>query len=414
MIYEDAHTMGIMRNNGMEKDSFDSILGNSIYLKKTTEWKRVDHGAKQISTNLILPSNKPLGYRSVVFVTLAHDATEKPVQVLCTHLSGGRFEDAYLTCELKLERSTQIEKCLELRDSSADNVLVGDFNASVTRTSALDGYLTMLKGSQKKLTSLDYYSYMMAPFTSCSKSDNGWDLLYKELEGPTATFGHVVDFYMTSPHMHVQTPFQKPPKIERIRMIKDYWFKVQPTADEDFPEVALKESITDHNGVKVTFFQPTNHINTAEITFVAAEKGSWKTKMKELEAKLPTITDNLPESILYPVIEYDDSEDGPIMKEKPSIIDIVNTALKPFLVDFLKDPLPSTFETFMRNCAAKERDKLIEYGWLVEENWYFIKRTKLVFDFTERMSVAHKSMHGSFLNVRVLQELLKANILKRE
>ena len=200
----------------------------------------------QISTNLVLPSKKPLGYRSVVCAILRHEEIEKPVQVLCTHLSGGRFEDAYLTNELKLERSIQIEKCLKQRDDSADNVLVGDFNASPTRTNPLDSYLEVLRGSQKKLSSSDYYSYMMAPFTSCAKSQNSWNLLYKDLEGPTSTFGHVVDFYMTSPHMHVQTPFQKPPKVERIRMIKNYMDWVN-----QLPKMTFLQN---HNGVKVFFF----------------------------------------------------------------------------------------------------------------------------------------------------------------
>ena len=142
---------------------------------------------------------------------------------------------------------------------------------------------------------------MMSSSTSYAKSKNSWNLIYKDLEGPTSTFGHVVDFYMTSPHMHVQTPFQKPPKVERIRMIKNYMKWVKPTAEDDFPTEVLKECITDHNGVKVIFFQPTKHINSAIITFSAAENWAWK-KIKELEAKLLTPTKSSYEFLLYPAI----------------------------------------------------------------------------------------------------------------
>lgn len=412
MVYEDDGTMKNMAKNGMKEDDFSSILGNSIYLRKSTEWKLIDHKAVQISTDQTLPNGKALGYRSAVCATLSHENTEKPVQVLCTHLSGGRFEDAYMSNDLKSERANQMDKCLKLKDDLFDNVLMGDFNASATRTAALDGYLKVLRNSQPNLSSSDYYSYMMAPFTTCAASPH-WNLLYRDLDGPTTAFGHVVDYFLTSSHMHVQTPFQKPPKVERIRMVKDYMPFVKPTAAQDFSDV-LNESITDHNGVKVSFFQPTNYINSATITFTAVESSRWSGKMKELEGNMPVGTDSSPKSLLYPITDYTLLEDGPELNEQVSIVDLINKELKPLVTAFMSKSTPAAFEIFMKDCAAKEREILIKHGWHVEEKWYSINKSKESFTFTEKMIVAHKSLHGSLLNVRVLQELLKANMLKRE
>jgi len=413
MVYEDNGTMKKMAENGMKEDDFSSILGNSIYLRKSTEWKLIDQKAVQISTNQTLPNGKPLGYRSAVCATLSHENTEKPVQVLCTHLSGGRFEDAYMSNDLKSERANQMDKCLKLKDDLFDNVLMGDFNASTTRTKALAGYLDVLRKSQPNLSSSDYYSYMMAPFTTCAASPH-WNLLYKDLDGPTTAFGHVVDYFLTSPHMHVETPFQKPPKVERIRMVKDYMPFVKPTASQDFYPDVLNESITDHNAVKVSFFQPTNYINSATITFTAVESSGWSKKMKELEGKMPVGTDSSPKVLLYPITDYTFLEDGPKLNEQVSMVDLINKELKPLVTTFMNKSTPAAFEIFMKDCAAKEREILIKNGWHVEEKWYSINKSKESFTFTEKMIVAHKSLHGSLLNVRVLQELLKANMLKRE
>ena len=379
-----------------------------------------DQKVVQVSTDQTLHNTRPLGYCSAVCATLSHENTEKPVQVLCTHLSGGRFEDAYMSNDLKSERANQMDKCLKLKDDLFDNVLMGDFNASATRTKALDGYLDVLRKSQPSLSSSDYYSYMMAPFTTCAASPH-WNLLYKDLDGPTTAFGHVVDYFLTSSHMHVQTPFQKPPKVERIRMVKDYMPFVKPTAAQDFYPDVLNESITDHNAVKVSFFQPTNYINSATITFTAVESSGWsekmkevEVKMKELEAKMPVGTDSSPKFLLYPITDYIFLEDGPKLNEQVSMVDLINKELKPLVTTFMKKSTPATFEIFMKDCAAKEREILIKYGWQVEEKWYSINKSKESFTFTEKMIVAHKSLHGSLLNVRVLQELLKANMLKRE
>ena len=55
--------------------------------------------------------------------------------------------------------------------------------------------------------------------------------------------------------------------------------QIKPTADEDFKNVDnpcnLKEFITDHNGVRVTFFQPTKYDIKAELTFNAVKDAIW-------------------------------------------------------------------------------------------------------------------------------------------
>jgi len=396
-------------------------LGNSIYLNKSSAWKMIDHNIKQISTDMMLPSGKPLGYRSVVCATLRHDKVEKPVRVLCTHLSGGRFEDKCMSGLLKLERTKQMEKCLDQKDDSADNVLVGDFNASVTRTNGLGGYLDVIRTDiQPRLSDSDYYSYMLAPFTALSKPGTNWNVLYKDLDGPTTAFGHVVDYVVTSPHMYVQTPFGESPKVERIKMVKSYMPWIKPTADEDLKD-ELEESITDHNGVKVTFFQPTNHIISAKITFSAVDDAKWssssegdewvgkvKVQMDKAEEPKDTSVDT------YPIIQYDDSTNGPVLSEQESLVDLINTAQKPMWDNFLKDMTLSTFGTFMEHCAAEEKRVLIKYGWWVEENWYSIKKSEGSLHFDEKMTAAHKFLHGKVLSVRVLQALMKANMLKRE
>ena len=56
-----------------------------------------------------------------------------------------------------------------------------------------------------------------------------------------------------------------------------YW--VKPTADKDLAG-DLEESISDHNSVKVTFFQPTNHFISAKLTFSSEEGAEWSSSKK--------------------------------------------------------------------------------------------------------------------------------------
>ena len=279
-------------------DSFTSTLGNSIYVKSELldnnkndnthhhgGWTVIDQTVLQISSDLVLPNGTMLGYRCVVGAILESQGgiIDKPVQILCTHLSGGRFEDKYMEePRMRGERARQMQHCLDQQDPSAYNVLAGDFNSSATRTKAMDGYWQLLTQQQteqttKQLSFTDFYSYMMAPFTSlaCSssndKNDNkDWHLLYETLDGPTSRFGHVIDYFVVSSQL-----LGVPKTIKRVRMIKEYMEWVTPSADTDFVHQhtnsdttlysttsdstteLLKESITDHNGVQVTFFLPT-------------------------------------------------------------------------------------------------------------------------------------------------------------
>jgi len=272
-------------------ESFTSTLGNSIYVKSELldnkndnnhhgGWTVIDQTVLQISSDLVLPNGTMLGYRCVVCARLeSQGGIDKPVQILCTHLSGGRFEDKYMEEPLmRGERARQMQHCLGQKDPSAYNLLAGDFNSSATRTKAMDGYwqlLTQQTEQTKQLSFTDFYSYMMAPFTSlaCSSNDKNdnkdWHLLYDTLDGPTSRFGHVIDYFVVSSQL-----LGVPKTIKRVRMIKEYMEWVTPSADKDFlhqhnnsdttlystsdsTTELLKESITDHNGVQVTFFLPT-------------------------------------------------------------------------------------------------------------------------------------------------------------
>lgn len=269
-------------------ESFTSTLGNSIYVKselltlkenknnhKKGGWTVTDQKVVQISSDLVLPNKVVLGYRCVVCATLkycqgTHTINMKPVQILCTHLSGGRFEDQYMEePQMAGERRRQMQHCFDQHNPDADNILVGDFNASATKTAAMDGYWQLLLRQTKpsttqQLSSCNFYAYMMAPFAALADANTNnkskysnpdWHLLYETLDGPTSRFGHVVDYFITSPELSVV-----PRTIKRVRMIKEYMAWVRPTADNDFLQQhndldadLLKESITDHNGVQVTF-----------------------------------------------------------------------------------------------------------------------------------------------------------------
>ena len=121
---------------------------------------------------------------------------------------------------------------------------------------------------------------------------------------------------------------------------------VKPTADEDLVG-DLEESITDHYGVRVTFFQPTNHFISAKLTFSCEEGAEWSSSKKgdEWIEKVNQLTDSrLDEaekpkdtSDVYPRIQYTDSTDGPTLLEQDSLLDLINTAQKPLWDTFLKE-----------------------------------------------------------------------------
>lgn len=293
--HDKLHFQNFKDNSVHYDENFTSTLGNSIYVKSELlllnnntsnddygggGWTVTGHKVVQISSDLVLPNGVVLGCRCVVCATLEcqgphSNAKRKPVQILCTHLSGGRFEDQYMEDpQMAGERRRQMQHCLNQHDPDAHNILVGDFNASATKTAAMDGYWKLLRQTEptQQLSSSDFYSYMMAPFTTLladdSNNEKNWSVLYETLDGPTSRFGHVVDYFVTSPQL--LAPLIPPRTIKRVRMIKEYMDWVTPTADEDFlPQKndskststlstteILKESITDHNGVQVTFFLP--------------------------------------------------------------------------------------------------------------------------------------------------------------
>lgn len=287
-----AHDKTQSKKNVVHYDeSFTSTLGNSIYVKKelldSNTWTVTNQKVVQISSSdVILPNGSILGYRSVVCVTLdccvdikqstqtpqqppttasttTKDAVVQTIQILCTHLTGGRFEDVYLQeSQMVGERARQMEQCLDQRHPNPKvfNILVGDFNASATKTSAMDGYFQMLRQQQQHmaLSDLNFYSYMLAPFVTLDnkKYSKSWRLLYDTLDGPTSRFGHVVDYFVVTESSGDSVLV--PSSIQRVQMIKDYMEWVIPTVKDDIfdnnvDDLELKESITDHNGVKATF-----------------------------------------------------------------------------------------------------------------------------------------------------------------
>jgi len=123
---------------------------------------------------------------------------------------------------------------------------------------------------------------------------------------------------------------------------------------------------------------------------------------------------NMIKGSVYPIIEHKNTEDGPEIVKAGSIVNLIIVAQKVAWEKFLKNPTFDTFETFMRDCAAEERRVLTENGWLIEESWYSVKKVNNSLQFKEKMTSAHKSLHGEILSVHVLRKLEKCKMRTRQ
>merc|ERR1712137_299565 len=105
-------------------------------------WKVLDRGCIPISSNLDLEggggrATGRLAIRSMVWVKLQREGAQGVygpcVYVMCTHITGGRFEDQYFVQKLRDERYDQPEKIVSFFNDRKENddvdILLGDFNA---------------------------------------------------------------------------------------------------------------------------------------------------------------------------------------------------------------------------------------------------------------------------------------------
>mmetsp|Transcript_93812 Transcript_93812/g.236407 ORF Transcript_93812/g.236407 Transcript_93812/m.236407 type:complete len:180 (-) Transcript_93812:209-748(-) len=177
---------------------------------------------------------------------------------MCTHISGGRFEDQYFVQQLAEERYQQTKQCndfFHLRRPGAQasdvGILVGDFNATEAYSASgpMNAYFKFgIAGSegvwsdaesvgistQEDLES-SFKTYMVSPFKALKEF--GWTLAYGEEVGVTSAFGHLID------HMALSRPVP----VESAEVIYLTNQKVKgKSADTDVV-------VTDHNAVKVSF-----------------------------------------------------------------------------------------------------------------------------------------------------------------
>ena len=188
------------------------------------------------------------------------DSSKPAVCVMCTHLSGGRFEDQYFVQQLERERYSQIKRCIKffhtmrrLKPDVDVGILVGDFNATEAYT--VDGpmnayFKSAITTSQgvwldaksdavetEEALEVKFKRYMVSPFEALK--DYGWLLAYDEEEvGATSAFGHLVDYMAVSTRVVTDRP--------RRVILTDEKVKGKQTDTE--------KPTTDHNAVITAFF----------------------------------------------------------------------------------------------------------------------------------------------------------------
>ena len=208
-----------------KKDQSHKLLCNQVYLRKDSQWEVKDFGVEQISSALELAGGggrktAQLAVRSMCWLTLGRtDFPRTAVCVMCTHLSGGRFEDQYFVQQLERERYSQIERCIDvfrrIRHRQADvdvGILVGDFNATEAYT-------------------------VDAPFDALM--DNKWLLAYdKEQIQATSSCGPFGDYMAVSKWVVTGRP-------QRV-ILSDQKVKGKQTA--------MEEPTTNRNAVITPFF----------------------------------------------------------------------------------------------------------------------------------------------------------------
>ena len=260
MMYHDQEALKFCR-----KDQSHKLLCNQVYIRKDSQWKVEDFGVEQISSALELAGGGgrktgQLAVRSMCWLMLGKTDSSRPaVCVMCTHLSGGRFEDQYFVQQLAQERYSQIARCIEFfhkrqrqKQDDVVGILVGDFNA--TEAYAVNGpmkayFKSAITKSQSVWLDAKYDAveteealeekfkrYMVSPFEALQNS--GWPLVYDEKAvGATSVFGHLIDYMAVSRDVVID-------EARRV-ILTNQKVEGEPTD--------TKEPITDHNAVVATF-----------------------------------------------------------------------------------------------------------------------------------------------------------------
>jgi endonuclease/exonuclease/phosphatase family metal-dependent hydrolase len=226
----------------------------------------VEHGAKQVSSDVQLtgtagrPQGK-LAIRSMAWLKLKKNNAKHSVYVICTHLSGGRFEDQYFAQQLSNERRLQTERALDffkMRQGANCNdvgILVGDFNATTeyTEDGPMHGYFKSAIASSAGVhadasaaglkhdheVEALFKDYMVSPFSAIK--ERGWNVAYSQSQvGPTSGFGHLIDHMATSHPLRVVSA-------EAVYFTNQK-FGNKPK-DTELP-------LTDHNAVRAIFAIP--------------------------------------------------------------------------------------------------------------------------------------------------------------
>jgi endonuclease/exonuclease/phosphatase family metal-dependent hydrolase len=258
MVYGDANTL-----KACPETSHSDLLCNQIYLRNDSRWQVEDRGVERISSDLQLDGGGSrmqgkLAIRSMVWVKLfIPGCAGTSVYVMCTHISGGRFEDQYFVQKLAKERENQPDRIIEnffkprAYGTKDVGILVGDFNATQEYAAGgpMAGYfkasIANSEGVQQdqSVDGVDdagleekFKNYMVSPFAAIQK--HGWTFAYtQEQVGVTSGFGHLID------HMAVSRPL--PVKSTRVIFLTNQKFG-KKEKDTDLV-------LTDHNSVQTCF-----------------------------------------------------------------------------------------------------------------------------------------------------------------
>lgn len=258
MVYGDAPTLERCPN-----EYHKELLCNQIYLRRSSSWQVQDAGIMQISSDLQLVgvgsrAQGRLAVRSMVWVKLRRqDGLAPNVYVMCTHITGGRFEDQYFVQQLAEERRHQPDRILRFFEQSRPDpqeddvgVLLGDYNATFNYKpdGPMSGYFKAAIASSPGVQAdaeaagipLDkleehFEAYMLSPFNAIRK--HNWSFAYDDTVGVTSSFGHLID------HMAMNVPLEVVGKPQIVIMTNQKFTKRKDTDLE----------LTDHNSVKTVF-----------------------------------------------------------------------------------------------------------------------------------------------------------------
>lgn len=252
MVYHHEATL-----NACDEAIHDEFLCNQLFLRQGSSWTVMRTGAIKISSDLHLDGSDgrtagKLAARSMVWASLKQAGSGPTVYVMCTHITGGRFEDQYFVQQLAHERKEQVRKVLKFfetrRTPASDDIgiMVGDFNATSVYTSEgpMGGYYKMAiatsegvvadakrAGLPNEALERAFGEYMVSPFAAIE--ERGWNLCYTEQEvGATSAFGHLVD------HMATNSPVE----VLSTRLVYLTNQKFKETRDTDL-------ALSDHNAI---------------------------------------------------------------------------------------------------------------------------------------------------------------------